>query len=313
MPANSPYVYFSREQWRQYRSDTSLMLTEQELQQLRGFNESISLKEVEDIYLPLSRLLNLYVVASQQLHQISGQFLGDPTARVPYIIGICGSVAVGKSTTSRILQTLLSSWPNHPHVDLVTTDGFLYPNKVLEERHLMDRKGFPESFQTRKLMQFLVDVKSGQPAVGVPLYSHEKYDIVTDETKTVRQPDILIIEGLNILQTQSRHGLPGYERTFISDFLDFSIYVDAPTTVIETWFLARFMAFRQAAQHRPDVFFHHFNKMSDDAAYAYARQVWADINAANLATHILPYKHRARLILNKNEDHSISHVALRKS
>jgi len=307
----SPYLSFTKEQWRQYRSDTPLLLNQNELEQLRGFNEFLSLKEVEDIYLPLSRLLNLYVNASQELHKASGQFLGHNAPRVPYIIGVSGSVAVGKSTTSRILQTLLSRWPHHPRVDLITTDGFLYPNRVLTQHKLMDKKGFPESFDTKRLLRFLSDVKSGCDSLQVPLYSHEIYDVLETETKTIHNPDILIIEGINMLQSNT--GGTGYQpRLFVSDFLDFTIYVDAPTAMIAQWFTQRFMAFREQARENPQLFFHQFSQLSDEQALSYAANVWHDINAANLQANILPFKHRARLLLTKTVDHSITDVLLRR-
>jgi len=307
----APYLSFTREQWRQYRSDTPLLLNQDELEQLRGFNESISLQEVEDIYLPLARLVNLYVNASQQLHKASSQFLGNSAPRVPYIIGVSGSVAVGKSTTSRILQTLLSRFAHHPRVDLITTDGYLYPNRFLVQHHLMEKKGFPESFDTKRLLRFLIDVKSGYGPLNVPLYSHEIYDVLETETKIVNKPDILIIEGLNILQSNTS-GIGCQPRLFVSDFLDFTIYVDAPTAMISNWFTQRFMAFREQAREHPHLFFHQFSQLSDNEALAYAANVWHDINEANLHANILPFKHRARLILTKTADHSINDVLLRK-
>jgi type I pantothenate kinase len=307
---DSPYVYFSRAEWKQYRSDTPLTLTEADLAKLRGFNESVSLTEVADIYLPLSRLLSLYVAAAQQLHQGSSAFLGHSAPKVPYIIGVAGSVAVGKSTTSRILQALLSRWQNHPRVALLTTDNFLYSNRVLEREGLMHRKGFPESFDVRALIHFLLELKSGKPALPVPVYSHEYYDILPDEQEIIDQPDILILEGLNVLQ-QTIHA-PKVPRLFVSDLIDFSVYVHAETTVIEKWYLDRFLAFRERAKQLPALFFHRFTQMPKRDAYAYAKEVWKTINEANLVENILPYQERARLILTKGEDHSVQAVALRK-
>lgn len=307
----SPHIAFTRQEWKQYRSDIPLTLTESELAELRGFNEKISLDEVADIYLPLARLINLYVAAAQGLHQVSGKFLATHVPKVPYIIGICGSVAVGKSTTSRILQALLSRWPNSPKVDLVTTDGFLYPNAVLEERGLMEQKGFPESFNRKAFTEFLIAIKSGKREVKMPLYSHEYYDIVLNTEKVIKKPDILIVEGLNILQISQTDHRP-ITKIFVSDLLDFSIYVDAPNHIIEKWYLERFMAFRAQAEHTPDLFFHRFTQLDDASALIFAKEVWKNTNLANLQDNILPFKHRARLILEKTHDHRIEKVLLRR-
>lgn len=306
--AISPYMHFTREEWRQYRGDTELLLTEEELATLRGFNESISIKEAEDIYLPLSRLLHLYVTETQSLHTTTNRFLHKSAPKVPYIIGVSGSVAVGKSTTSRILQTLLSRWPNHPKVALVSTDGFLYPGRVLEAKGLMPRKGFPESYDRQALLQFLSDLKSGKPSVSMPVYSHEFYD-TTDELIHIHSPDILIIEGLNILQTGD---ISSTRRVYASDFIDFNIFVDSPVDIIKSWFLERFRAFREKARNRPDLFFYQFANMPDEEAFAFALHVWETVNAPNLHKNILPYKFRAELILEKGADHGIEHVYLKK-
>lgn len=308
MLKQSPYINFSREEWRTYRHDTPLTLNEAELSALRGFNESISITEVEDIYLPLSRLLNLYVTQAQSLHSATHQFLYHQTDKVPYIIGVSGSVAVGKSTTSRLLQTLLSRWPDHPKVALLSTDGFLFPNAVLESRGIMERKGFPESFDRQALINFLMDIKSGQGQLEVPVYSHAHYDI-TNEKQIIDRPDILIIEGLNILQTH-KHDTP--EQTYVSDFIDFNIFVDAETDVIAAWYLERFRAFRALAEGKPELFFHQFAVMPEDEAVAFARNVWKRVNEPNLLENILPFKYRADLILKKSADHSIESVLLRK-
>ena len=307
----SLHLPFTRDEWRHFRSDVPLVLTETELAALRGFNEQVSLEEVADIYLPLARLINLYVGAAQELHKASSHFLGKEAPRVPYIVGMAGSVAVGKSTASRILQALLSHWPNSAQVDLVTTDSFLYRNAVLEAKGLMDRKGFPESFDRARFIEFLIGVKSGVSEIQIPVYSHQQYDIVPNELKTVTQPDILIVEGLNILQASlvNRKNTP---KIFISDLLDFSIYMDASSELIEEWYLQRFMAFREQAKDKPELFFHRFTLLTDKEAFDFAKSTWKNTNETNLMQNILPFKYRARLILEKTTAHKIDKVLLRR-
>src|SRR4051812_16726510 len=298
------YLTFDHDEWAALRAATPLTLSEADLATLRGINERISLDEVASIYLPLSRLLNLRVAATQNLAKVTDTFLGQPAGRVPYVIGIAGSVAVGKSTTARILQALLARWPDHPTVDLVTTDGFLYPNAVLEERGLMERKGFPESYDLRRLVQFMSAVKSGEPEVSAPLYSHLVYDVLPGEQLIVRQPDILILEGLNVLQGGSPAGL------HVSDFFDFSMYVDAVEADVEQWYVDRFLALRETAFKDPASFFRHFAALSEDESVKIAHSIWASINGLNLRENILPTRERATLILEKAADHSVQQVRL---
>ncbi|MGC6534715.1 MAG: type I pantothenate kinase [Parvibaculales bacterium] len=306
----SPYRQFSNDEWGQLRKGAELTLTEAELTKLRGLGETVSLSEVEEIYLPLSRLLSLYVEAAQGLYGATNQFLGKEQ-KVPFIIGVAGSVAVGKSTTSRILREMLARWPSHPKVDLITTDGFLYPNAKLEARQLMQRKGFPESFDLRRLRRFLADVKSGRPQADAPVYSHIAYDILPDDKITVAKPDILIVEGLNVLQPASL-AEEGNEIPFVSDYFDFSIYIDAEADTIRRWYVERFMSLRQTAFRQPGAYFQRYAGLDDAAAEATAIDIWTRINSKNLQENILPTRGRADLILHKGEDHRIDRVMLRK-
>ena len=302
--AISRFLEFSRAEWAQLRDATPLPLTEPQLRRLVSVNERMSLDEVADIYLPLSRLLNLYVGATQNLHAASATFLGTDTPRVPFVIGIAGSVAVGKSTTSRVLQALMASWPGHPHVSLVTTDGFLLPMRVLESRGLVQRKGFPESYDVRRLLRFMADVKSGAPEVSAPVYSHLSYDVVPGQFEVVRRPDVVIVEGLNVLQAGSG--------VFVSDFFDFSMYVDGNEDDIELWYIERFLMLRETVFRDPSSHFHRYAALSADEARETARQIWRTINLVNLRENVLPTRERAHLILEKGRDHAIRKVKLRK-
>jgi type I pantothenate kinase len=306
-----PYVSFDRKEWGRLRADTPLTLSEEELARLRGINERISVDEVVEIYLPLSRLLSLYVASAQDLYRATATFLGHDAAKVPYVIGLAGSVAVGKSTTARILQALLARWPHHPKVDLVTTDGFLLPNRRLEEAGLMRRKGFPESYDRRGLVAFVSAVKAGQPAVEAPIYSHLSYDVVPGELQTVDRPDVMILEGLNVLQTGVVQP-EGRSRMFVSDFFDFSIYVDAEVETIETWYVERFLTLRGTAFRDPSSYFHRYSRLSDAEARRTAHGIWKEINEANLRENIAPTRERAQLILEKGADHAVRRVRLRK-
>jgi type I pantothenate kinase len=312
-PTFTPYTTFAHDEWARLRAATPLTLSEADLARLRGINEALSLEEVAKIYLPLSRLLNLYVAATQGLYHARAQFLGDLTAKVPFVIGVAGSVAVGKSTASRVLRELLSRWPNHPKVDLVTTDGFLFPNRVLKARGLMDRKGFPESYDVKRLVRFVADVKSGRAEVEAPVYSHLRYDIVPDERISVRQPDIMIVEGLNVLHsTAVPLATAKAPRVFVSDFFDFSIFVDADESHVLSWYVNRFLTLRRTAFSNPKSYFHRYAAMSDSEAEETARDIWSRINGVNLRENILPTRTRATLILEKGLDHRIEQVHLRK-
>lgn len=305
------YLAFERAQWSVLRDVVPMTLSEQDLENLRGINEKVSLSEVTDIYLPLSRLLNLIVKSKQQRGLVLDEFLGQKPSSSPYIISIAGSVAVGKSTTARILQALLRHWPEHPKVDLVTTDGFLYPLADLKRKGLLQRKGFPESYDMKMLVEFISAVKSGQAHVNAPIYSHVTYDRIRGQHQTVSQPDILILEGLNVLQT----GLDSpvdIRRPFVSDFVDFSIYVDAEEHLLKQWYQERFLQFRKGAFSDEKSYFHHYASLTDDEANAIAAKIWDTINGPNLQLNIQPTRERAHLILQKGQDHLMSHVLLRK-
>ncbi len=306
----SRYTRFSRAEWKELRDSTPLTLEGKDLASLQGLNESLSLEEVTDIYLPLSRLLNLRVAATQELRGTTDAFLGKETSRSPYVIGVAGSVAVGKSTTARILRALLSRWPDHREVGLITTDGFLLPNKELEDRGLMRRKGFPQSYDLHRLIRFVADVKAGRPEVYAPVYSHLTYDVVPGKFQTVKQPDILIVEGLNVLQTgtgRRRDRLP----VFVSDFFDFSVYVDADEADIERWFSKRFLKLRDTVFQDEASYFHRYAHLSTQEAQTVTRGIWHDINGVNLRENIVPTRERAHLVLKKGEDHRVVGVELR--
>ncbi|MDM5219691.1 type I pantothenate kinase [Peribacillus sp. RS7] len=306
MSSYTPYFEFNRKKWASLRNHTPLPLTEEELDNLKGINEEISIQEVEEVYLPLTRLINLYVEASQQLNTATSSFLKTNAKKVPYIIGIAGSVAVGKSTTARLLQTLLSRWDNHRNVGLVTTDGFLYSNDFLEEKGLMKRKGFPESYDTQKLINVIGDVKAGKNKVEVPIYSHLTYDILPNEIQTICNPDILIVEGVNVLQVDKEN------QVFVSDLFDFSLYVDADVPDIERWYVERFLLLQKTAFQRPESYFHRYTNLSKEDTIKLATQIWEEINLKNLHENILPTKGRANLVLKKGSDHKVENIHLRK-
>jgi type I pantothenate kinase len=310
-PEVSPYRSFSRADWAALRADTPMTLNPEEVSTLRSVHDRLDMTEVEEIYLPLSRLLSMYVAASQRLFRVQQSFLGTEDSKVPYIVGVAGSVAVGKSTTARVLQALLARWPNTPKVDLVTTDGFLLPNAVLEREGLMEKKGFPESYDLPELLRFLSGIKAGRRPMRAPIYSHIVYDVVPHEWVEIDRPDILIVEGLNVLQA-GRLPKDGKAVPFVSDFFDFSVYIDASEEVLERWYVDRFLALRLTAFRDPMSYFHRYSRLSDSEAVSTAKSIWDRINLVNLRENILPTRQRADLILTKNEGHLIDEVALRR-
>ena len=300
----------SRAEWAGLRLTTPLPLSEPQLRPLVGLSEKMSLDEVADVYLPLSRLLNLYVGAVRQRQQATDMFLGSSSPASPFVIGIAGSVAVGKSTAARVLRALMASWPSHPTVDLVTTDGFLLPHEALVAAGLQDRKGFPESYDVRALLRFLADVKAGETEARAPVYSHLRYDIVPGEYQVVRRPDVVIIEGLNVLQTNRVEAGKGL---FVSDFFDFSLYVDADEADIEQWYVERFLALRESVFTNPASYFHRYAALTPEGAAEKARDIWRRINLVNLQQNVLPTRERAQLVLQKGRDHAVRRVLLRRT
>jgi type I pantothenate kinase len=303
----SPFVELDRADWAELAESTALPLKETEIVQLRGLGDPLDMREVEEVYLPLSRLLNLYVAGTKQLHRVTNDFLGERAQSTPFVIGVAGSVAVGKSTIARLLRELLSRWADTPRVELVTTDGFLLPNAELERRGLMERKGFPESYDRRALLRFVTEVKSGASEVRAPFYSHLSYDIVPGAQIVVRRPDVLIVEGLNVLQPAG-----GGNRLAVSDLFDFSVYVDARTRDIANWYEERFLKLQRGAFANPQSYFHRYSSLSEEEARARSRMIWASINEPNLLQNIRPTRSRAKLVLRKDADHTVSSVLLRK-
>jgi type I pantothenate kinase len=307
----SPYRTFSRAEWASLRKDTPMTLTVGEISRLRSLNDRLDLAEIEDIYLPLSRLLSFYVAATQRLFRAQQGFLGTEDVKMPYVIGVGGSVVVGKSTTARVLEALLARWPNTPKVELVTTDGFLYPNEVLQREGLMERKGFPESYDLPALLHFLSDIKAGRRPTRAPVYSHLVANVIPNHWIEIAQPDILIVEGLNVLQA-ARPPRDGNAIPFVSDFFDFSVYIDADEDMLLRWYVERFFTFRETAFRDPMSYFHRYSQLSDEAATETATSIWTRINLLNLRENILPTRQRADLILKKGANHAVEQVSLRR-
>ena len=307
----SPFAELNRDAWARLADTIEQPLNQDDVDRLRGIGDHLSLEEVAKVYLPLSRLLNIYVENAARLRAAANEFLGEQTRRTPFVIGVAGSVAVGKSTTARVLQEMLRRWPSTPRVELVTTDGFLYPNAELRRRGIMDRKGFPEAYDRRRLLRFVAEVKSGRPEVAAPVYSHLKYDILEDERQVVRRPDVLILEGLNVLQPARVHD-DGTTGLSLSDFFDFSIYVDAKSQHVQQWYVDRFMRLRHGAFANPQSYFHQYSSLTAEEAIARATDIWERINGPNLRENILPTRSRARLVMAKGQGHSVSRVLLRK-
>ncbi|MBQ1445515.1 MAG: type I pantothenate kinase [Renibacterium sp.] len=308
----SPFVELDRQTWSRLSAEIEQPLNEEDILRLRGLEDPLNMNEVREVYLPVSRLLNLYVAAAGQLHAATTTFLGERTQRTPFVIGVAGSVAVGKSTTARILREMLRRWPGTPNVELITTDGFLYPNAELERRGLMHRKGFPESYDRRRLLRFVSEIKGGAEEVRAPWYSHLIYDIVPGKEVVVHRPDVLIVEGLNVL-APARPRQDGRSGLAVSDFFDFSIYVDAKTPHIEQWYIDRFLSLRQSAFAQPESYFRRYASLSDEEAVETARGIWKRINEPNLVENVLPTRGRAQLVLTKDADHSIRRMLLRKT
>lgn len=308
----SPFVELDRQTWSRLSAEIEQPLNEEDILRLRGLEDPLNLDEVREVYLPVSRLLNLYVAAAGQLHSATTTFLGERTQRTPFVIGVAGSVAVGKSTTARILREMLRRWPDTPNVELITTDGFLHPNAELERRGLMHRKGFPESYDRRALLRFVSAIKGGTEEVRAPWYSHLTYDIVPGKEVVVHRPDVLIVEGLNVL-APARPRQDGRSGLAVSDFFDFSIYVDAKTPHIEQWYIDRFLSLRKSAFAQPESYFRRYASLSDEEAVETARGIWKRINEPNLVENVLPTRGRARLVLTKDADHSIRRMLLRKT
>ncbi|MBH5320351.1 type I pantothenate kinase [Paenibacillus sp. GSMTC-2017] len=306
MQHTSPYITIDRKQWANLESPLHPAIAPEQFDELKGLNDQVSIHELKDIYLPLAELIHLRVLASQQLNEITSSFLNRQPEKVPFILGIAGSVAAGKSTTARLLQVLLYHYQEHANVQMITTDGFLYPNQTLLERNIMNKKGFPISYDTKKLIRFLSNIKAGKDTVNAPIYSHFAYDILPDEVQTISKPDILIVEGINVLQV-SREG-----SVFVSDFFDYSIFVDADVHNLEKWYIERFSLLRKTAFQNPNSYFHRFAALQDEDALQHAKQIWRDINLLNLNENILPTKPRAELVLFKGDNHGVEKVLLRK-